>query len=504
MPPIESPLNASYPPHLQAHQHAANADDYMAQGLLMPAAEEHYKAAEAFEAALQAAAEDHVRRSLTRAVTKRTLRMLYNEHSKAGKELQRKIAKLKEENKDPSLPQRVPSRSVVPNVSSASVSAANSTLAMPHNAPSPPPPQLGPGRLSDSQQMVEESFMLLGQKSEGSDAFNHFWKITEGMLDKLSQPVAFATAPLAPPENKPSSSRRREASGSSDTDVEDTLTKTFNRGLDFVKAASTRMLVRHDSSGTFSDLDTGKPGISTFPPKPIADDWEDDLEECDEDMADSFLMVPSKSDQSVTLLKKENVLIKAQLEEERKKLAAAERMLKQRQEQDQHLRESIMLARKEAHRAMTSSMALRPPVPPPATIPPPPVPAPAPVAAVSAPVDLTALASINVPPPLIPAASPGPGRDRSDAQLVRRVRELEEELRSVRAENEKQRAIIVKFRDRWEKLKESSRRKKEARAAAGHTNVANERIEEDPEAEAAAEKEEDTRPRKHSEGPIAI
>ena len=66
------------------------------------------------------------------------------------------------------------------------------------------------------------------------------------------------------------------------------------------------------------------------------------------------------------------------------------------------------------------------------------MPAPAPVAAVSAPVDLTALASINVPPPLIPAASPGPGRDRSDAQLVRRVRELEEELRSVRAENEKQ------------------------------------------------------------------
>ena len=35
----------------------------------MPAAEEHYKAAEAFEAALQAAAEDHVRRSLTRAVS---------------------------------------------------------------------------------------------------------------------------------------------------------------------------------------------------------------------------------------------------------------------------------------------------------------------------------------------------------------------------------------------------------------------------------------------------
>lgn len=104
------------------------------------------------------------------------------------------------------------------------------------------------------------------------------------MLDYLSQPVAFATAPLAPPENKPSSSRRREGSGGSDTDVEDTLSKTFNRGLDFVKAAGTRMLVRHDSSTNVSDTDSGKPGISTFPPKPIfkpiADDWEDDLEEC--------------------------------------------------------------------------------------------------------------------------------------------------------------------------------------------------------------------------------
>lgn len=54
-------------------------------------------------------------------------------------------------------------------------------------------------------------------------------------------------------------------------------------------------------------------------------------------MADSFLMIPSKSDQSIVSLKKENVLIKAQLEEERKKLAVAERLLKQRQEQGQHL-----------------------------------------------------------------------------------------------------------------------------------------------------------------------
>lgn len=64
-------------------------------------------------------------------------------------------------------------------------------------------------------------------------------------------------------------------------------------------------------------------------------------------MADSFCLVPSKSDPPITVLKRENAALKAQLEAQQQKLAAAERMLKQRKEQDQHLRDSIMLARKE-------------------------------------------------------------------------------------------------------------------------------------------------------------
>ena len=58
-------------------------------------------------------------------------------------------------------------------------------------------------------------------------------------------------------------------------------------------------------------------------------------------------MVPSKADPPLSALKQENATLKAQLEEERKRLAQAEKMLKQRQEQDHHLRESIMMARKE-------------------------------------------------------------------------------------------------------------------------------------------------------------
>lgn len=173
----------------------------------------------------------------------------------------------------------------------------------------------------------------------------------------------------------------------------------------------------------------------------------------DDDMADSFCLVPSKADPSAAL-KQENALLKAQLDEERKKLAMAERVLKQRQEQDLQLRDSIMLARKEvsisliaanldqsrglqAHRAMASSMAIRPPQPlvvpaPPALVAPstpPAVPVPPVV-----PVDIGAL-NINVPP--APSAPPTGGRDR-EAQLVRRVRELEEDVRLMRVENDKQ------------------------------------------------------------------
>ena len=52
-----------------------------------------------------------------------------------------------------------------------------------------------------------------------------------------------------------------------------------------------------------------------------------------------------------------------------------------------------------------------------------------------------------------------------------------------------QKAMIVRFRERWEKLKESAKRKKEAKAAAETTNVVGQRIEEDHEAEAAAERD---------------
>ena len=79
-------------------------------------------------------------------------------------------------------------------------------------------------------------------------------------------------------------------------------------------------------------------------------------------------------------------------------------------------------------------MALRPPVP----LVPPIVPLPT---SLAAPVDIATL-KINVPPAVPPAPPANAGRDQ-DAQLLRRVRELEEEVRIVRAENEKQVSVLA-------------------------------------------------------------
>ena len=67
----------------------------------------------------------------------------------------------------------------------------------------------------------------------------------------------------------------------------------------------------------------------------------------DDDMADSFCLIPSKSEPSAASLKEENASLKAELEKQRQQLVNMEAALKARQEQDQQLRDSIMLARKE-------------------------------------------------------------------------------------------------------------------------------------------------------------
>lgn len=77
--------------------------------------------------------------------------MLYNEHCKAEKELQRKIEKLKQEGKDPNLPHKQ-ERPMSPPVRALQLSGIQSS-----QSSASPPPSSRP--MIDT---VDESFMLLG------------------------------------------------------------------------------------------------------------------------------------------------------------------------------------------------------------------------------------------------------------------------------------------------------------------------------------------------------
>lgn len=186
------------------------------------------------------------------------------------------------------------------------------------------------------------------------------------MLDYLSQPVAFATAPLSASISKPG----RDGGSNSDTDVEDPISRNISRGINLVKAAGSRILTRHDSSTTISVPEGGRARPSTSSNAEVAsdlsDDWDDDLSENGairpfsshrhrlrvyyepvDDMTDSFCLIRSETESTTSILQKENAQLKNELEEMRRQLASAEHMLKMRRDQDQQLRDSIILARKE-------------------------------------------------------------------------------------------------------------------------------------------------------------
>lgn len=95
-------------------------------------------------------------------------------------------------------------------------------------------------------------------QSDPGDAFNQFWNIMQGMLDNLSQPVAFATAPLGHPEVPISPSLpdktddlRRDGSLSSDTDLDEPIFSKFTRriGISREGSKSGRSSRSHPSNG---------------------------------------------------------------------------------------------------------------------------------------------------------------------------------------------------------------------------------------------------------------
>ncbi|PVG02817.1 hypothetical protein CPB86DRAFT_661246, partial [Serendipita vermifera] len=406
---MESLRDKDVPSMEKAHAHVANAEEYESQGLLACAAPEFYKAAEMFLACMDQA---------TNPQTKQTLKLLYNENNRRGKEIQRRIAQQREDTANLTLP-RVQSSALAPTPRHASPSRINgrdNSLAMSHRT-------------------IDDSYMVLGGRPDPQDPFNQFWNKLEQMLDNLSQPVAFATVPLT--SSQPYDEQEAD------------LKPTEN-----------------DSNDDRDD----KPNpnqISSEEQKKLEDQLSLALEDDDEFLSDpgmdeSFYLIPAVASPSMKKLQAENAQLKQELQVTRMKLSNAERAIKSRQEQERMLRDSIISVKREAQRAISSSnLNGRQP-------------------------STAIFDSLNVLQSNMPMMgnSPAPFTPERESHYLRRIRELEEELRLSRVENEKNRATIQRFRERWEKLKESAKRKRSARAAENaRGDSVKETIQEEPELE---------------------
>lgn len=311
--------------------------------------------------------------------------MLHGEQIKAGRDLQRKVEKLKEEGKDPSQPQP---KSSAPTANAHQVMhtqrALNSSPKIPSRIGSPQPPQ----RMIDT---VDESFMLLGgqrvsthswslpvllmnivgSQSEPGDPFTQFWNIMQGMLDTLSSPVAFATAPIGNPENtdiqnsSPNGSaanllsrvssasgsliKRDSSFGNIDTEADEPIFARLGRTLGKAKES-----IRQNYAQKSSHLNAAEDDDDEDFDESLFDDSKLCIGQvgnpcrwpCSGDeLSESFLVIPSGSEQAA--LRKENTSLKLDLVAAQKRLEMVEKRLHLREKQDQQLRDSIYQATRE-------------------------------------------------------------------------------------------------------------------------------------------------------------
>ncbi|KAH7340198.1 hypothetical protein B0J17DRAFT_650315 [Rhizoctonia solani] len=434
-------------PFGKAHEHADRAELLYARGDFEGASEEHLRAAESYLQAIDACEDPSAKHSL---------RLMHEDHLKLSRDAQR--AKQERTRQQQQQAQQQPSFSQSTDL------AATVTI--------DPLPRRMADSTSSVEHAIEDSYMMLGGRpGEHNEAFDQFWKTLEGMLVNLSEPVAFATAPMAG-----NSSVNKEAVDDEDDDGGGESDASSNDSFCIIDSKDP-IAPQTTKSAIFGSSASSSPTSSKKSKKSIIPN---------PSLARSAYPPPPRIQQ----LETENAALKTDLERAIMRANTAERTLRQRAGQELALRESILSVRREAQRAMsattatlrTSSLAgpmpsrnqaliaspsLAAPISPVVQVPPIAL-APAPALVAPTPVPAVKL-------PAIPAAP---------AVSTSRIAELEEEIRQLKAENEKQKAQMAKYRERWEKLKESAKRKRAAKGQLETSGAANVTIPEEQEPEA--------------------
>ncbi|ORY32007.1 hypothetical protein BCR39DRAFT_587264 [Naematelia encephala] len=287
----------------------------------------------------------------------------------------------------------------------------------------PPPTQIEAGSTlsplysssSSSEATIDDSFLHLGAQPDSLDPFSRFWGALNNMLDEVSNPVAFATAAVDGPS----------------------VSQVVDR--------ASRDKVERRQSGKKRDKGKeretpGSPSESFYvvPKNKVKDKSPDDTP--------TVKSPPIKTPEELDL---ENTSLRASLDalaSHAQQLEQSNKLLvSQAADRDKMMRNIVDGVRKEVQKAKQGQDIMRSQLL-------------ASVSSSSSPRSVGRYASLDTTTVEI--------EQTGNANLRRKIRELEDEVRRLHGENEKQKGQIDKYKDRFEKLKISARAKKEAKAAA--------------------------------------
>ncbi|KAF8758854.1 hypothetical protein RHS01_03074 [Rhizoctonia solani] len=421
----------------QAHEHADRAELLYARGDFEGAAEEHLHAAESYLQRLM-----HAR--IPRCV-KHSLRLMHEDHLKLSRDAQRaKQERTRQQQQQQAHQHQTSKRS----------SELEATITI----------DQAPRRMGDStssvEHTIEDSYMMLGGRpGEHNEAFDQFWKNLEGMLENLSQPAAFATAPLA---GTSPVSRDKDAVG--DDDEGDESDASSNDSFCIIDGKDDPFAPQTPKSASFGSSANSSPSASKRYKKTSVPD---------PSKARSAYPPPPRIQQ----LETENAALKSNWKGRLCGQTRPNGRSGNVRGQELALRESILSVRREAQRAMSATTAaLRTPSfagPPPSVLRR--LLHPRTSRPLFRPLSQHQRLSLLLPPVPVPAVK------LPDVSSPR-IAELEEEVRQLKVENEKLKAQTTKYRERWEKIKESAKRKRAAKGQLETSSTANVTIPEEQEA----------------------
>ncbi|KAJ8663430.1 hypothetical protein O0I10_000669 [Lichtheimia ornata] len=352
----ETPVNAG-------HSFATTAEDYEDREEWAKAAEAHAMAASQFQRAIQYAQD---------AMAAKTLRLLTSNHLRKAKDLERRMTRQQQQQFDQG---HDPEDMNEPEGSLSSHGTINNNDN--NDDRSFDMDSLRHALSSDQRHgsatpAIGGSYAVLSQNEEDeeeNDPFNKFFEVVEKLMDKLSNPVAFASAPL----------------NENDNPIPITVQSPDDRESD-----------RFDASK----------------------------------MVESYFFVTEALDHPTSArspqeYSDENEQLKKQVDQLTRRIHELEKAAVE----SNILKSSILQFKSDVHKQAKRIMQSH---------------------------DYAAMRASSSAAML--TASGGGGRPISE-QLAR-IRELEEENRQLRVQNEKQQALVNKYRERWEKLKESAKKRR--------------------------------------------